>query len=62
MEEKMKYLVYKTDNSNVLDDPFDTLVNFRLYVGDGVYRFYKGNFNEPSAVYPVVHFYVIKEG
>lgn len=60
MEEKMKYSVYRiTDDASART--FDELVDHHLVIRDGVYLFYKHQPSVPDVVYPIEHFWIMKE-
>lgn len=57
----MKYSVYRVEDDPRDNSWFDQFVGYRVLVSEGCYLFYMSSYAQPQAIYPVNHFYVIKE-
>ena len=55
----MIYEVYSL-GTDATEEPFDRVHNYKLFIGDGVYRFYKKHYSEPSVVYPINAFWILE--
>lgn len=56
----MKYSVYRVEQ-DASYAPLDIMQNLNLYVSENAYIFYKSSYAQPEAIYPIHHFYILKE-